>query len=49
MVNCPNVPDIFNYFVTSVSNYTKQQLKAYKSLEGYKYFVDGWINNVVST
>ena len=41
----PNVeyPDIFNYFVTSVSTYTKQQLKAYKSLEGYRYFVDGWI------
>ena len=41
----PNVeyPDIFNYFVTSVSTYTKQQLKAYKSLEGYRYFVDGWV------
>ena len=47
--NWPNVeyPDIFNYFVTSVSSYTKQQLKAYKSLEGYKYFIDGWINEIV--
>lgn len=24
-----------------------QQLKAYMSLEGYKYFVDGWVNKVV--
>ena len=24
-----------------------QQIKAYKSLEGYKYFVDGWVNKVV--
>ena len=47
--NWPNVeyPDIFNYFVTLVSSYTKQQLKAYKSLEGYKYFIDGWINEIV--
>jgi len=44
----PNVkyPDIFNYFVTSVSTYTKQQLKAYESLKGYRYFVDGWIQEV---
>ena len=35
--NWPNVeyPHIFSI------NYCKQ-LKAYKSLEGYKYFVDGW-------
>ena len=29
-----------------VSTYTKQQLKVYKSLEGYRYFVDGWIQEV---
>jgi len=42
--NWPNVeyPDIFNYFVTSVSTYTKQQLEAYKSLDGY---MDGWIQD----
>ena len=36
----PNIeyPDIYNYFITTPS-YTKQQLKAYKSLDGYKYFV----------
>ena len=45
-LNWPNIeyPDIYNYFVTTPSSYTKQQLKAYKSLDGYKYFVDGWVS-----
>lgn len=36
--NWPSVsyPDIYNYFVESPSIYTKQDLKAYKSLDGYK-------------
>ena len=33
--------DICNYLVCSVSVYTKDQLKAYKSLDGYKYLVEG--------
>ena len=48
-LNWPNIeyPDIYNYFVTTPSSYTKQQLKAYKSLDGYKYFVDGWVSDVI--
>ncbi|CAM1298095.1 Uncharacterised protein g2024 [Pycnogonum litorale] len=40
-------PDIFNYFVNKSSVYTFKQLKAYKSLEGYKYFVSGWIKEIL--
>ena len=30
-----------------LSEYTKQELKAYKSLDGYKYFVDGWVSDIL--
>lgn len=39
-------PDILNYLIATLSLYTQQQSKTYKSLEAYKYFVDGWIINV---
>ncbi len=31
--------DITNYLVLQTSYYTRQQMKAYKSLEAYKFFV----------
>ena len=36
-------PGIANYLLFSTSSYTKEQLKAYKSLDAYEYFVAGWV------
>jgi hypothetical protein len=35
--------DIYNYFVLKKSAYTGEQLKAYKSLESYNFFISGWM------
>ena len=46
--NVPQIeyPDIYNFLINARSLYTKDELKAYKSLEGYKYLVAGWVNGV---
>lgn len=40
-------PDIVNYLVLQTSWVTKTQMKAYKSMEGYNFFVSGWVNDVL--
>ena len=41
-------PDISNYLVLSTSFYTTQQMKAFKSMEDYNFFVSGWVKDVGS-
>lgn len=39
-------PDIVNYLLFSTSKLTKEQVKAYKSLQSYQYFVAGWVRSI---
>ena len=39
-------PDIFNYLICTTSSYTREQLKAYKSIDGYNVFIQGWVGKV---
>jgi hypothetical protein len=39
-------PDIVNYLVYTQSAYTLAELKAYKSLQGYNYFISGFVQDI---
>lgn len=39
-------PDIVNYLVYSQSAYTLVELKAYKSLQSYNYFISGFVQDI---
>ena len=43
--NWPSIefPDMVNYLLFTSSRYTNDQLKAYKSLDSYQYFIAGWV------
>ena len=36
-------PDIYNYLIATPSAYTRDQLKAYKSLDAYNFVKNGWV------
>ena len=38
--------DISTYLVLQTYFYTAKQMKAFKSLEAYNFFVCGWVNNI---
>ena len=46
-MNWPDVTyaDVYNYLILT-SSLTTDQLKAYRSLEGYNHFSNGWVTNV---
>ena len=43
--NWPKIeyPDIYNFLIEFPSLYTGESLKAYKSLDAYNYYINGWI------
>ncbi|XP_028517658.1 uncharacterized protein LOC110248026 [Exaiptasia diaphana] len=41
-------PDIVNYLVLQTSWATNAQMKAYKSLDAYNFFVSGWVGSLLT-
>lgn len=39
-------PDLVNYLLYTTSFVTKEEVKNYKSLDSYKYFVAGWVRQI---
>ena len=39
-------PDIYNYLIQTPGLYTGESSKAYKSLDAYNFYVNGWIDEV---
>ena len=39
-------PDIWNYLIETPSEFTKDKMKAYKSLESYNFFASGNVHQV---
>ena len=39
--------DIYNYLILTPSFCTHEQLKAYKSMDGYNFFINGWVSNII--
>jgi len=39
--------DIYNYLINTSSKYTHDMLKAYKNSDGYNFFVNGWVSNIL--
>ena len=50
VVDCPSMeyPDIVNYLVLQTSRITGQQMKTYKSMDTYNFFISGWVNTILS-
>ena len=38
--------DVYHYLINKPGGYSGQILKAYKSLDAYRYFSSGWVQNV---
>ena len=39
--------DIVNYLVFGVSFYTQTEFRNFKALDSYKYFVEGWVGDLL--
>ena len=39
-------PDLVSYLALQTSWITGQQMKAYKSMDAYNFFVSGWVNTI---